>query len=133
MYVKGAPDTLLPRIANPDWRSRLGAITREWAAAGVRVLLVARHDMDERPAECEPELEPLGLIGLSDPLRETARDGVANAARAGVRTVMVTGDEPRTAVAVARACSIGGTDPQVLSGAAMDALTDGELEIESLT
>ncbi len=128
-YVKGAPDALLPRIANPDWRSRLGESTREWAAAGVRVLLVARHDVDERPAECEPELEPLGLIGLSDPLRETAPDGVADAARAGVRTVMVTGDEPRTAVAVARACAIGGADPHVLSGAAMDALTDGELEL----
>ena len=97
----------------------VAAITRGSAAAGVRVLLVAEHDVDKRPDECEPELEPLGLIGLSDPLRETAPDGVADAARAGVRTVMVTGDEPRTAAAVARACSIGGADPQVLSGAAL--------------
>jgi P-type Ca2+ transporter type 2C len=128
VYVKGAPDVLLPRIANRDDRSRLSAITHEWAAAGVRVLLVARYETGRAPTGTEPELEPLGLLGLSDPLRDTAPGAVAQAARAGVRTVMITGDEPRTATAIARLCAIGGPDPRVLSGAAMDALSDDELD-----
>ena len=128
VYLKGAPDVLLPRIADRDDQSRLSAITHEWAAAGVRVLLVARHETARAPTSSEPELEPLGLVGMSDPLRDTAPGAVAEAARAGVRTVMVTGDEPRTATAVARVCSIGGPDPRVLGGAAMDALSDDELE-----
>ena len=128
VYVKGAPDVLLPGIANRDERSRLSAVTHEWAAAGVRVLLVARHDTARAPTGSDPELEPLGLVGMSDPARHTAPGAVAEAARAGVRTVMVTGDEPRTATAVARLCSIGGSDPRVLEGAAMDALSDDELE-----
>lgn len=128
VYVKGAPDTLLPRVADRRDRFRLEEVTRDWAAAGVRVLLVARHDRAQAADDCEPELEPLGLIGLSDPVRETAPAAVADAAHAGVRTVMVTGDEPRTASAVARACSIGGTDPRVLSGAELDELSDGELD-----
>ena len=65
---------------------------------------------------------------MSDPVRDTAPGAVAEAARAGVRTVMVTGDEPRTATAVARLCSIGGPEPRVLGGAAMDALSDEQLE-----
>jgi len=128
VYIKGAPDVLLPRIANAEDRSRLGAITHEWTAAGARVLLVAQRQTADAPGDSEPDLEALGLLGLSDPLRDTAPGAVAEAAHAGVRTVMVTGDEPRTATAVARLCTIGGREPRVLSGAAMDALSDVELD-----
>ncbi len=128
VYTKGAPDILLPRLTNADDRSRLAAVTSEWAAAGVRVLLVARRETPDTPEDSEPGLDALGLVGLSDRIRVTAPAAVTEAARAGVRTVMVTGDEPRTATAVARQCSIGGAEPRVLSGAAMELLSDDELD-----
>ncbi|MHB1837183.1 MAG: cation-translocating P-type ATPase, partial [Solirubrobacteraceae bacterium] len=128
VYVKGAPEVLLPRIEDSGERSRLTAIVQQWAAAGVRVLLVARYQKLLSTGGSGSELEPLGLLGLSDPVRDTARGAVEQAARAGVRTVMVTGDEPRTATAIARACSIGGPDRRVLGGAEMDALSDAQFD-----
>ena len=127
LYVKGAPDVLLPRLIDTDVAARLGAVVGDWAADGVRVLLVARRAEADGPEPREDELEALGVLGLSDPPRETARGAVVEAERAGVRTVMVTGDEPRTAIAVAHACGIGGAEPGVLTGLSMDQLTDEEL------
>ena len=127
LYVKGAPDVLLPRLIDTDVAARLGAVVGDWAAEGVRVLLVARRAEADGPEPREDELEALGVLGLSDPPRETARGAVVEAERAGVRTVMVTGDEPRTAIAVAHACGIGGAEPGVLTGLSMDQLTDDEL------
>ena len=128
VYVKGAPEVLLPHLAPAGEGRRLEGAARQWAAEGVRVLLVARHDATEVPTGRARVLEPLGLVGLSDPPRPGAADAVAQAARAGVRMVMVTGDEPRTAVAVARQCAIAGAAPAVLSGETIDALSDDELD-----
>ena len=130
LYVKGAPDTLLPRLARQQDVERLSDVAGEWAAEGIRVLLVARRSGVEsvtRPEDRERDLEPLGLLGLSDPPRETSAAALQKAAAAGMRTIMVTGDEPRTAVAIARACGLGGKLPAVLTGATIDELGDEQL------
>jgi Ca2+-transporting ATPase len=71
------------------------AAADQLAARGLRVLAVARAN------DKEQQLEPLGLIGLADPPRDSAREAIARARAAGVETVMITGDHPVTANAIA--------------------------------
>jgi P-type Ca2+ transporter type 2C len=121
--VKGAPEVLLPRlVAGTDG---LGELVAAWADDGLRVLLVARRAVLPAGGDPEAELEPVGLIGLADTPRATARASVAEARAAGVRTIMITGDHPRTAASVAAAAAIDARE--ALTGPELDALGDGEL------
>ena len=104
--VKGAPEVVLARcLAAEGELDRLGAIAERWAAEGVRVLAVASRDVD--PAETREEtlesnLQPRGLVGLTDPLRSTAAASVRAARELGLEVKMLTGDHPLTAAAIAR-------------------------------
>jgi Ca2+-transporting ATPase len=96
VYVKGAPDLVLPRVVEGDVagaNEQNGAM----AARGLRVLAVATGARDD-----ESELTLVGLVGLADPPRSDAVDAIAAAARRlGIRTVMITGDQALTARAIA--------------------------------
>jgi Ca2+-transporting ATPase len=124
-YVKGAPEALVPRLAHRD--STLELQANEWSQEGIRVLLVAERDPVGAGADLERALQPLGLVGLSDPLRASAAPAVAAADQGGIRTVVITGDHPRTAAAVARTCGIGGLAPNVMTGGQLETLSDDEL------
>jgi Ca2+-transporting ATPase len=99
VWVKGAVESLSERLnaSAAKFRVELLAQAEIMAANGLRVLAIARGRGHE-----ELELELLGLIGLADPPRASARAAIANARAAGVRTVMITGDHPVTADAIAR-------------------------------
>jgi Ca2+-transporting ATPase len=103
LYVKGAPELLLPLCtqAAPD----AAAVVAQMATRGLRVLGVAVGTGRE-----ERDLELVGFVGIADPPREEAVRAVAAAHRAGVRTVMITGDHHATAMAVARELGIGAGD-----------------------
>jgi Ca2+-transporting ATPase len=126
-YAKGAPETLLPRLTTPAPEAERRA--RDWSEEGVRVLLVAERRDIGASDDPELDLELLGLVGLADPARESAAPAVAAARAGGIRTVMITGDNPSTAAAVARTCGIGDSgEPRVLTGAQLDAMSDAELD-----
>src|SRR5690606_32621972 len=97
----------------PD-QEALGVELREaaeqFAAKGLRVLAVARTDGSELGEGRAPRIEPLGLIGLADPPRDSAREAIARARAAGVETVMITGDHPVTAQAIALELNLIGPD-----------------------
>ena len=116
VYVKGAPEVVASHLATPH--PALESLSGEWAARGLRVLFVAGRAL-AAGEDAERDLEPIGLIGLVDPLRASVAASVATAAAAGVRTVMVTGDHPVTAVAIASECGIG---PRVMTGVELEAL-----------
>ena len=103
--VKGAPEVVLARcFADPAELERLRTVAEEWAAAGVRVLAVASRSVD--PAETSEEvlesnLQPLGLVGLTDPLRPTAASSLRAARELGLEVKMLTGDHALTAAAIA--------------------------------
>ena len=99
LYVKGAPDLLLP-LCNVGTTSAHQA-NAELASRGLRVLAVATGRGSE-----EKDLTLLGLVGIADPPRTEAIEAIADARRAGVTTVMITGDHPVTAVAIAREMGI---------------------------
>ena len=134
LAVKGAPEAVLPactRLLTPggtaplDGAARERALRRvaELAGQGVRVLALARRTLPEPPADLEAAeagLELVGLVGLRDPLRPAAPATVAEARRAGIRLVMVTGDHPGTAAAVAREAGLALPGAPVVTGAAFD-------------
>lgn len=103
--VKGAPEVVLARcFADPAELERLHTVAERWAAEGVRVLAVASRSVD--PAETSEEalesnLQPLGLVGLTDPLRPTAASSLRAARELGLEVKMLTGDHALTAAAVA--------------------------------
>jgi Ca2+-transporting ATPase len=106
LSVKGAPEVLLPLcVTEPE---DVHAAVKTMAARGLRVLAVARGSGPE-----EARLELLGLVGMADPPRAEAVEAVTAARAAGVRTVMITGDHPATALAIGRELGIvrKGEDP----------------------
>lgn len=129
--VKGAPEAVigLCALANED-RDRLLAQAHRAAERGQRVLGVAAGSWSnghELPNSLEPiELEFLGLVGLMDPPREGAAPAVSMCATAGIRTVMITGDHPGTALAVAERVGLDIAHGAV-TGNELDAMSDDEL------
>ncbi|MDQ7905843.1 HAD-IC family P-type ATPase [Phytohabitans sp. ZYX-F-186] len=140
LSVKGAPETVVAqctaRLLGGDTRPLDDRARRELTGAagrlaerGYRVLAVAESPVPETYALDEEHLDGLrflGFVALADRVRPAAAEAVAKLRGAGVRVVMVTGDHPRTAEAVATELGVldGG---QVLSGAELDRMDDEEL------
>jgi Ca2+-transporting ATPase len=105
LYVKGAVEVISARVgAGADGAS---AAAGEMAGRGLRVLAVA---VGNGPAE--ERLRVVGLVGIADPPRTEAIEAVAAARLAGIRTVMITGDHPTTAQAIARELGLFGGDEE---------------------
>ncbi|MFP4137409.1 MAG: cation-translocating P-type ATPase [Halomonas sp.] len=139
--VKGAPEAVLDvstSVASGEddveelsdegrkqWNERVEALARQ----GFRVLAFAERQVDDSDADPYAELTLLGLAGLADPPRSDAADAVEQCRKAGIRVIMVTGDQPVTASAIARQVgladaprSIVGSDlPQIGEDADEDA------------
>lgn len=117
--VKGAPETVFAMSApdRPGFDSWL-AKTRELADSGHKVIACARLKLDDWSEE-EPDrgYEMIGLLAFEDPIRDGVVDAVASAQAAGIRVIMVTGDHPSTARAIALEAGIGAPAPQVIEGA----------------
>lgn len=138
--VKGAPESVLEQcisqrqgegeapLAKGD-RERLAAVAGELAGTGLRVLAFAEKAVarvPESPEEAERGLTFLGMVGMADPPRAEARAAVETCRSAGIRVVMVTGDHPLTARAVAGQVGLNGNGA-VLTGRDVDALPDAAL------
>ena len=128
---KGAPEAILRLTAlSPSDRQGVQAQVEEMAGAGLRVLAVAASRIPaeaaspEVPSQLAP-MEFLGLVGLADPLREEVPAAIARCRSAGVRIVMVTGDHPATAQAIARQAGLPAD--AVVSGSELAALNDAQL------
>lgn len=127
--LKGAPECIgkLCRMTPPQL-SELTSAVDALATQGVRVLAVARGGAVSQIFPESPEafeLEYLGLIGLADPLRPSVPEAVRECRSAGVRVVMITGDYPETARAIARQAGIGAEE--ILTGSELDQLADTDL------
>ena len=140
--AKGAPGMLLEactaelegdveRRLDAAGRKRVLAEVSAMAALGMRTLAVAyRRGAKESPAEeasLERDLVLAGVVGIVDPPRHEARAAVAAAQGAGIRIVMITGDHPVTASAIATSLGIVEEDAVVLTGTELSALNDSAL------
>ncbi|MDH3438637.1 MAG: cation-translocating P-type ATPase [Betaproteobacteria bacterium] len=128
--VKGAPEMVaqLCKLDASAWK-RECALVEQLAADGLRVLGVARVRFagDEWPQQpSEFELEWLGLVGLADPVRPTVEAALADCYRAGIRVIMITGDYPVTAQAIARDIGLAPASV-VVTGTELSDMSDEEL------
>ncbi len=143
--TKGAPEVVLARCS----RIRLGAGIQEleredrarileanamMGSDALRVIACAQRPLEARSIEGEPQeaeverdLVFLGLIGIHDPPRAEAREAVHKCKLAGIRTIMLTGDHPQTAAAIARDLGILATDGRIVSGVELERMSDAEL------
>ena len=130
-YAKGAPETVADLCGlSPDARADLIDKVDRFACEGIRLLAVAQvhlawHGGSRPKSQRDIPFHYLGLIGFADPLRETVPAAVAECQRAGIRVVMITGDYPATARAIA---SQAGIDSRtVITGDALEAMSDAAL------
>jgi calcium-translocating P-type ATPase len=142
--TKGAPESILPRctaIADGAGSSRplddggrevVHAATDRFADEGLRVLAVARRRLEgEVPAhreEAERDLTLLGLVAMIDPPRPEVREAVARCHRAGIRIIVITGDHPRTAVAIANQIGIAGGRARAISEDQLESMSEAQLD-----
>ena len=127
--AKGAPETVAT-LARWDVavRRALDAQVRGFAERGLRLLAVARADLGTAAAPeqlTEVPLRLLGLLAFADPLRPGVPEAVAECRRAGIRVMLITGDHPSTAVAIARQAGIDAD--RYLTGAELESLDDASL------
>jgi calcium-translocating P-type ATPase len=141
LYCKGAPETVLTVCdfvqfdaevvpLDPRAKTRLLAAQQQMTEAGLRVLAFAHCIVaDGMPSE-EHGMILSGLIGLEDPPRAEVPDAIARCATAGIRIIMVTGDHPDTALAIARQIGLVKTDqPLVISGDHLRSITPAQLQL----
>ena len=140
--IRGAPEVILSnastyldrdgrvRSMTPAVTSHLQDVWQSYAAASHRIIAVAEYD-GRNPTEngAFANLTFVALIAIRDRLRPDAADAVATARQAGIQTVMITGDNPLTAEAIARECGIlyAGGPHLVLTGEELSRLSDTEL------
>ncbi|HEU4975670.1 MAG TPA: cation-translocating P-type ATPase [Baekduia sp.] len=143
VVTKGAPDALLARCAgervagairplDDARRAAVMAAVDRLADRALRTLAVAYRPLPGSSgaiggAAVERELILLGLVGIADPPRPEARAAIAEAAEAGVRVIMMTGDHPRTAARIAAELGIAPPGAPVLTGADLERLDDDAL------
>ena len=140
-FTKGAPEEILkvcdtelektgPTALHPK---SIADCAEHMAAHGLRVLGVAVREWSQMPEtlsadSCERQLTFLGLVGLIDPPREEVRDAVARCQTAGITPVMITGDHPATARAIAIRLGIMTADDDVITGQDLASLSWEEIE-----
>jgi len=134
-FTKGAPESVLARCRGVAGASDAAAIEPDavlalaeaMAEEGLRVLAVAVREWPQLPpgeeGAVESDLLLLGLVGLLDPPREEAAAAVAECLAAGIKPVMITGDHPVTARAIARRLGILGEGEQVMDGTELGRLS----------
>jgi P-type Ca2+ transporter type 2C len=132
--VKGAPEQVIPMCGLAKHEAHaLHVAAVDMASRGLRVLALASGSTPVPPSRDGTPPEPAGLAfaglaGLMDPLRPGAREAIERCARAGIRVVMVTGDHPVTALALARELGVAVGAEEVVTGAALEAAGPAALD-----
>ena len=140
VLTKGALDSILDRCVSITTKDGVRAITEDdrqaiirqnqaYSEEGLRVLAFAYKESAEKLSiETENEYTFVGLVSMIDPPREESRQAVADAVRAGIKPIMITGDHKVTASAIAKQIGIMRDGDIALTGMELDALSDAELD-----
>ncbi|MCA1977845.1 MAG: cation-transporting P-type ATPase [Thiobacillus sp.] len=141
LYCKGALETVLATCdfvqldatiapLDADTKNRLLAAQDAMAEAGLRVLAFAHGPAEHGRPPVERGLILTGLVGLEDPPRPEVPQAIVRCAGAGIRVIMVTGDHPHTALAIAREIGLAqGGQPAVITGDDLRRLSPSQLQL----
>ncbi|MGI5876475.1 MAG: calcium-translocating P-type ATPase, PMCA-type [Dethiobacteria bacterium] len=143
VYIKGAVDMVLPLCSKMLYKGEITVLTAEkreeitsanedMAKQALRVLCLAYKEIESLPTgtnieELENELIFAGLVGMIDPPRPEAKEAVEKCWTAGMRPVMITGDHPGTALAIAREVGILKEDSRVITGTELEEMDEDTL------
>jgi Ca2+-transporting ATPase len=135
-YTKGAPELVIANCINSEYASDYKAdnllnMVNELSSKGYRVLAIAMRQSDTLPAQkslitLESGLTFLGLVAISDPIRDAVPKAVQDCIKAGITPVMITGDHKGTAIAIAKQLEIGVGEPISLNGDELKALSESD-------
>ena len=140
VLTKGAVDVLIDRCVSIEDADGVRPLTdadreairvqnQKFSESGLRVLAFAYKESEEKlTVETEYDYVFLGLIAMMDPPRQESAEAVQQAKKAGIKTVMITGDHKITATAIARQIGIFEDGDLALTGSELDAMTDEELD-----
>ena len=144
VYVKGAVDRVLamcgkvlengtPQEMTPEKMAHIDKENLEMAAKALRVMALAYAECSPTPEQLSHEhldgsLTLVGLVGMIDPPRQEAKQAVADCKRAGIRVVMITGDQKATAVAIAE--ELGLPAGKAVTGLELEKMSDEKLSVE---
>lgn len=142
VLVKGALESILPLTTSVMHNNNLIPFTNnesykiraqadKMAEDALRVLAIAYKEVDSptsfTPEELENDLVLLGLTGMIDPPREEVKASINQCKNAGIRTIMITGDNPKTAFAIAKELGIAKEETETMAGSDLDRLSESEL------
>ncbi len=142
LYVKGAPDILVHHAASilvngkettleTEQKDNILRANEALAQQALRVLGVAyrkMQDVNQVDESIENQLVFVGLIAMIDPPRVEAQEAIQLCKKAGIRTIMITGDQKETAIAIAKELDLLGNDHRALSGFELDEMDDDTLK-----
>lgn len=132
VFSRGAPEAILARsTASEQERQALESLYQEYAKEGLRVIALAfKEDTDAHKkdrTELENDLHILGLIGIFDPPRPEVKHAIYEARAAGIKTIMVTGDNEYTALSIAKEIGLIQKDEDVITGEELKRMSDDTL------
>ena len=139
LYCKGAPESVLPLCSemlqegktialDEAGRNRLLSTQGEMTEHGLRVIALAFRALPQHTEQRESELVFAGLIGLRDPSREAVPEAIRSCHAAGIRVIMVTGDHPHTASALAREIGLA-QNPLAVTGDMLRTMSEADLQL----
>ncbi len=144
VYTKGGVDELLQRcnsyVVNGEikqdlesYKNVIATQNNEMAQNALRVLAMGYKELDHEPTDeemhtIEQGLTYVGMVGMIDPPRIEVKDAVAKCKRAGIKTVMITGDHKITAIAIAKALGILENDNEAITGSELEQMSDEDLK-----
>ena len=141
LLTKGAPESLLERSTKILINGKVHALTdvkraqiekefTAFAKQGLRIIALTSKDLHNKPtnrAAAEKNLTFLGFVGISDPPREEVASAIAMARKAGIKTVMITGDNELTANAIATSIGLIQENEEIITGKQLQELSETEL------
>ncbi len=131
-FVRGAPETILEKTTlNNDEKQKIRKEFEEMAKQGLRIIGFAsktdKSFKNKNREKIEENLNFLGFVGIYDPPREEVKEAIQIAKGAGIKTIMVTGDNEITALSIAKEIGLIEKDENVLNGENISKLSDDEL------
>ena len=144
VYTKGGVDELLARCTKyiingeikndlKEFKERIKEVNNEMASSALRVLAMAYKELDHKPTNeemnsMESDLIYIGMVGMIDPPRLEVKDAVEKCKKAGIKTVMITGDHKVTAIAIAKTLGILENEDEAITGLELEEMSQEELE-----
>ncbi|MEK7502239.1 MAG: cation-translocating P-type ATPase [Patescibacteria group bacterium] len=133
VFVRGAPESILEKSkVSEEEKNKINKIMEDYAREGLRIIgfgsKIEKHEKETDRDHIENNLEFLGIVGIHDAPRPDAKDAVESAKKAGIKVIMVTGDNEITALTIAKEVGLIDKDEDVVTGQELSKMTDEELK-----